>query len=98
MFMDYAGSAFSLSVKSSLMSGELVVTEVDENILPKFDTKEADDDCIARLKFWEKTLHEDAKDGFRKFSWDIRRDLSLVHGTFHSTCHASLRNRLEVDA
>jgi len=98
VFMDYIGCTFGQSVKASLIAGELVVTEVDESLLPKFVTAEAEKDYLSELKHWEKELYKQAKDDFRKFSWDIRRDLSFVYGILYSLCHVSLRNKLEVDS
>ena len=98
MPMDCTGSVLHHITKASLKEGKLVATEDDENVLPKFDTKEAENDHIAELKHWEKNLYEDENDDFWKFSFDMRRDLSFAHISLHSTFHVSLRNRLEVDA
>ena len=38
-FLDYVGGRFGQSVKASMEAGEIVVTEVDSSILPKFYTE-----------------------------------------------------------
>ena len=52
-FFDYVGARLGKSAKASLEAGEVIVTEVDTNILPMFETKKAMEECIAGLKFWE---------------------------------------------
>ena len=39
VFLNFVGSRYGQSVKASLEAGELIVTEVDESILRKFDTE-----------------------------------------------------------
>ena len=55
--MDYAGSTFGKSMKTSFLSGEIMVTLVDTNLLIKFETEEVEKNHIAKLKHWEKKLH-----------------------------------------
>ena len=53
MFLDFAGSKYSQSVKASLEVGKLIITEVDETVLKKFNTKKGETDHLALLKYWE---------------------------------------------
>ena len=46
-------SKFSQSVKASLEAGEMVMTEVDETLLPRFDAEEDTKAHTAGLKCWE---------------------------------------------
>jgi len=95
--MDYVGSTFGQSTKASLMEGELMVTEVDMKLLPKFVTEEAMKNHITELKYWEKELYQQTKKDFQEFSWNIRRDLSIVYGILYSLYHTSLHDWLEID-
>ena len=40
IFLGNASAKFGQSVKVSLLSGEVVATEVDEDLIPRFDTEE----------------------------------------------------------
>ena len=51
IFLDYVESNFGQSVKALLIEGELVVTEVDESLIPKFETAEAEVDYLSKLKY-----------------------------------------------
>ena len=62
------GSRFSKNVKASIEAGELVVTEVDDSMLPSFDAEEDMKDHVAALKHWEKEIHAQAKERYNKLS------------------------------
>ena len=95
IFLDFIARRYGQITKASLEAGELVVTEVDETLIPKFDTEDEQKDHISALKFWEKEQYEIAKEDYNKFSRTIRKDLSGVYGILHTLCDVSLSNRLE---
>ena len=49
-FLNHTGNKFGQSVKSYLMTGEIVVTDIDESLLPKFKTEVEKDDHLKRLE------------------------------------------------
>ena len=53
VFLDFVGSKHGHSVKASLEAGELIVTEIDESILCKFDTLKDETEYLATLKHLE---------------------------------------------
>ena len=53
IFIDLVASKYEQSIRSSLESGEVIVTEVDKSVLIKFDTKEEMKAHIASLKYWQ---------------------------------------------
>lgn len=53
-FLDYAGSKYSQSARSFLEAGKIVITEVDESVLVKFETEADIKAHAATLKHWEK--------------------------------------------
>ena len=50
-FLDYVRSKFGQSSKASLNEGEMVATEVDETMLPIFDTEEIIEAHVTGLMF-----------------------------------------------
>ena len=74
-----------------------MVTEVDANLLLKFETEEAEKNHIVKLKYWEKKLCEQAKNDFRKLRFNIGRYLSLVCSILYLLYHKSLRSRLKIE-
>ena len=57
IFLDFVGSKYSQSMKASLEAGELIVIEVDETVLKKFNTKQGEIDHLATLKYWEQEVY-----------------------------------------
>ena len=51
LFLNYVAAKYRQSVRSSLLAREIVVTEVDEDIIPKFDTEEAEQKHLDSLKY-----------------------------------------------
>ena len=51
LFLDWVGEKYGQSAKASLIVGELVVTEVDEDLISKFDTAKEETDYLATLKY-----------------------------------------------
>ena len=82
----------------SMMREELIVTEIDQNLLPNLKTTEANKKHLDVLEFWEQELYQDTKDDYTKLIRVIRKELSTVYGLIHSLCHASLQNQLEAEA
>ena len=95
--LDYVGSKYGQSAKVSLEVGEMVVTEVDESLLPKFKTEAEKDEHLKKLEYWEQEAYLRAKEDCHKYSRTIRKDLSSVHGIVYSLCDISVRNRLEAE-
>ena len=56
------------SIKASLLAGEVVVTKIDEDIIPKFDTKEDETKHLATLKYWEQKLYHSTLEDYTKYS------------------------------
>ena len=84
-------------MKAPLKAGELIITEVDEKYLKRFDAEDEMKAYVASLKCWEQELHTQTKENHNKFSVVMRQRLSTVYGTLHSICGLSLRNRLETE-
>ena len=93
----FVGSRHGQSVKASLEAGELIVTEVDEGILKKFDTEADMKAYVTSLKYWEQELHTHTKENYNKFSVVICQRLSTVYGVLCSICDIRLRNRMEAE-
>ena len=51
-------------MKASLLGGELVVTEVDKDFLPKFHTIVEKRAHLAKLEFYEQEAREQTKECF----------------------------------
>ena len=60
-FMDYVITILGKSEKASLDASEVIVTDVDTSIFPRFETKKAIEECVAGLKFWEQEQYSRAK-------------------------------------
>ena len=58
VLMDYVGNKFGQSVKVSMLAGKMIVTEVDNKLIPKFKTEEDKKMCLDELEHWEIELHE----------------------------------------
>ena len=52
VLMDYVGNNFSQSVKVSMLSRNMIVTEVDDKLIPKFKTEEDKKMHVEGLKNW----------------------------------------------
>ena len=70
--------------------------EVNEDLFPRFKTKEEKKNHQATLEFWKWELHEHTNDDFIKFSRFIRKDLTSMHMMLFSIFNESLRNRIEM--
>ena len=79
------------------MGGELVVTEVDEYLLPKFKTTLEKTVHLDQLEFWEQELYEQTKEDFFKFRQNIRKDVSTACSILCSIFHLSIRNLIETE-
>ena len=97
-FLDVIGSRYAQSVKASLEAGEVIVTEVDESLLPKFNTDDEMKAHVQGLKFWEQEQHAQAKEKHNHFRMGVRQRLSTVCGVLYSLCDSSVRNRLEAES
>ena len=93
--MNFIASKCGQSVKASIEEGTLVVIEMDDSIMPRFDAEEEEKAYVTGLKHWEKKLHNAAWEDYLKFRRVIRQGLSTVHGVICSLCHVSIRNCLE---
>ena len=58
MILKYVGVNFSQSMKESCLGGELVVTEVDKDLLPKFKTAVEMNAHLDKLELWKYELYE----------------------------------------
>ena len=90
LFMDFVGGRHGQSAKASLEAGEVIVTEVDESILKKFDKEEDLNNYLKGLKYWEKKLHEQTEENLNKFTVVIRQKLSALCGNLFSVCDLGL--------
>ena len=72
LFMDFVGGRYGQSVKASLEAGEVIVTEVDESLLKKFDKEEDQTAYLKGLKYWEKKICEQTEENLSKFTVLIR--------------------------
>ena len=97
VFMDHVGSKHGQSERSCLEAREIVVTEVVESVLIKFDTEVEMKTHVATLKFWEQEQYTLAKENYNKYSMVVRQRLSSVYGTLFPLCEVSLRSRLEAE-
>ena len=75
----------------------MIVIEVDESTLKKYDTETEMKAYVAGLKYWEQELYTQTKENHNKFSVVIRQCFSSVYGTLYSICELSLRNRMEAE-
>jgi len=51
-FLDYVSGWFRQSMRASLEAGEVIVTEIDKRILPRFGTEEDMKKYVVGLKYW----------------------------------------------
>ena len=68
IFLNWAVAKYRQSIKASLLAGEVVVTKIDEDIIPKFDTKEDETKHLATLKYWEQKLYHSTLEDYTKYS------------------------------
>ena len=80
----------------SLVGREIIVTEVDEDVIPKLDKKDEKLAHLKEFKWWEKKEYERTIEDYVKFSRVMRKDVSTVCGVMHGLCDAGLRNRIEM--
>jgi len=52
VLLDYVGSRYGQSVRASLVAGSLTVTEVDEELLSKFNTADDEKKHLEYLAHW----------------------------------------------
>ena len=96
-FLDHIWSKFSPSAKASLEAGEMIETEVDETMLPRFDTEEDTKAHVTGLKFWEQYSHSTTKGDYLKLSRITRHISSTVYVFLHSIYEVSLKSRLDAE-
>ena len=58
MLMDYVGNKFGQSMKVLMLVGRMIVTEVDEKLIPNFETEEDKRKHVDELEYWGVELHE----------------------------------------
>ena len=96
-FLTCITAKYDQSVKMSLVAGEVVVTEVDEDLIPKFETKAEEDTYLAGLKHWQVKQYHATLEDYTKFSRIIWKDLATVQGVLFGLCNVSLQNRIEAE-
>ena len=94
-FFNFVGSRFGQSVKASIESGELFITDVDKSMTPQFDKDEHMKAHLESLKCWEQEVCSQAKENYNKLSMVILKRLSTAHGILCSMCNVGLKGRLE---
>ena len=97
IFLNFVGVKYGQSVRASLETGRIIVTEVDEKLLPKFKTANDEKTYLESLAYWQQKEYKAALDNYRYFSCIIRRNLSAVYGVMYSMCRDSLRSHLIVE-
>ena len=97
LFLKCVGSKFEQSVRVSLLVGEIIVTEVDEDVIPRFDAETEELKYLGSLKHWEKKLYHSTLEDYGKISRKIRIDLSTVCGILYALSEVSLHSRLEAE-
>ena len=70
---------------------------VRKSLFPKFKTLKDETDYSATLEFWKQEEHEITKVYYQQFIRLAREDISMVYVLLRIVCHASLKNRLEVE-
>ena len=88
---------YGQSVKALLLAGEVVVTEVDKELIPRFKREEEEMIHLARSKHQEKKLYYSTIEDYTKFSRTIRKDLVIVCRILHALCNISLQNRIKAE-
>ena len=67
-----------------------MVTEIDEDLIPKFDTEEDEKKHLATLRYWEQKVYHSTLEDYAKHSRVIRKDLVSAHGALHGLCDVGL--------
>ena len=75
-FLDNVGSKYGQSSRASLLTGKIIVTEVDNTILNKLKTKLEQTTNLESLEFWEQKECQATKDDYQKSSRAIGAHLS----------------------
>ena len=57
IFLGHVSTKFGQSIKTSLLSGEGLVTDVDEDLIPMFDMFQEENKHLAGIKHWEQKLY-----------------------------------------
>ena len=96
-FLKYVGSKFSHSARVSLVAREVIVTEVGEDLILRFNIKANKEKNLATLKHQKMKLYHSTLEDYIKISRKIRIDLSIVHGILYGLCDTSLYSRLEAE-
>ena len=96
-FLTHVAAKYGQSAKASLLASEIIVTEVDEDLIPKFDEEEDERVHLAGLRYLERKLCHSTLEDYAKFSRIIRKDLATVYGVLHGLCDAGLQNRIEAE-
>ena len=68
LFFKYVSSKFGQSIRASLVTREVIVTEVDKNLIPRFDTKADEEKHLAALKHQEMKLYHSTLENYTKIS------------------------------
>ena len=97
MFLNYVGTKFGQSVRVSLVSGEVIVMELDEDLIPKLKTLEEKKKYFDGLEHWSQKLYDQTKEEYVKFSLIIIQDLSSAYGILLSIIDVTLHNWVEVE-
>ena len=84
-------------MKASIEAGELVVTTVDDSMLPSFDTEEDMADHVEAFNRWDKELHAQAKERYNKLSMVMLQHLSTAFGVLRYARDTGLKGRLEAE-
>ena len=97
LFLTCVTAKFGKGMIASLLSGEIVVTEVDEGLTPKFDTEYEEKEHLADLKHWERKLHHSTLEDCTKFNRAMLKDLASACGILFGFCDVSMHNLLEAE-
>ena len=57
IFLGHIFARFGQSIKVSFLSGKVMVTEVDEDLIPRFDILQEENKHLAGIKHWEQKLY-----------------------------------------
>ena len=93
LFLTCVAGKYGQSVKASPLTGESVVTEVDEDAIPRFDASE-ETEYLGGLKHWEKKQHHSALEDYAKISLKIRMYFSTIYGILYGLSEVSLQSRM----
>ena len=72
VFLGCVSTKFSQGIKAPLLQGEVVVTEVDEYLIPSFDAEEEEKEHLDGLRHWEGKLYHSTLEDY------IKLDLGYV--------------------